>query len=124
MRSKPTPVPPPGNVPALEVGVVSGWVVNFNLHDSASGKKRGKPPGVSGASVFSFVGAAPSPDMSKWKFEGNTGRSKNQAQFPSTLPGGTTMWLTAFWFNGRKQSGPACNPVATNLQGGTVSMAA
>ena len=30
----------------------------------------------------------------------------------------------AFWFNGRKQSGPACAPVSTNLPGGSVSMAA
>ena len=30
----------------------------------------------------------------------------------------------AFWFNGRKQSGPACAPISANLPGGSVSMAA
>jgi hypothetical protein len=34
------------------------------------------------------------------------------------------VWLTAFWFNGRKQSGPACAPVGTNLPGGSVALGA
>jgi hypothetical protein len=44
--------------------------------------------------------------------------------FLSGNPPGTRVWLTAFWFNGRKQSGPMCAPVGTNLPGGSVSMAA
>ena len=122
--SKPSPVPPPSAAPALEIGAVSGYTVKIKLHDSASGSKRGKPPGVSGASVFSFAGATPSADLSSWKFEGNTSKTAVSVVFANTLAAGAQVWLTAFWFNAKKQSGPPCVPVNTNLQGGSVSMAA
>jgi hypothetical protein len=123
-RSAPSPIPAPSVAPALDVKSVSGWTVNIKLHDSSSGSGRGKPAGVSGASVFSYVGATPPNDMGSWKFEGNTGRTVLEVAFDTTNAPGTKVWLTAFWFNGRKQSGPACSPVSTNLQGGSVSMAA
>ena len=124
VKAKPTPIPPPSAAPALDVMSVAGWTVKVKLHDTASGKKRGKPPGVSGASVFSFVGPAAPTNISAWTFQGSTGRTSIDVEFANTLAAGTTVWLTAFWFNGRKQSGPACSPVSTNLPGGSVSMAA
>jgi hypothetical protein len=124
VRSSPSPIPVPSTWPAMEITSVSAWTVKIKLHDSASGKKRGKPPGVSGASVFSFVGTDAPTDIGAWKFEGNTGRTVIDVAFANTIAAGAKVWLTAFWFNGRKQSGPACAPVATNLQGGSVSMAA
>ncbi len=123
-RATPSPVPAPSSSPALEVGTVTGWTVKLKLHDSASGSKRGKPAGVSGASVFSFVGATPPNDMGSWTFQGNTGKTVVDVVFDNSTAPGTKVWFTAFWFNGRKQSGPACAPVSTNLQGGSVSMAA
>lgn len=120
----PSPIPPPATSPAMEITTVSAWTVNLRLHDSTSGSKRGKPAGVSGASLFSFVGATAPADIASWKFEGNTGRTKISVVFDSSNPPGAKVWLTAFWFNYRKQSGPACTPVSTNLQGGSVSMAA
>jgi hypothetical protein len=121
----PSPIPPPSSEPSLEIKSVSGYTVTIRLHDSTSGSRRGKPAGVSGASVFSYVGATASPDISAWKFEGNTGvTNKITVAFPTTLAAGAQVWLTAFWFNERKQSGPACDPVGTNLQGGGVAMAA
>jgi hypothetical protein len=104
--------------------VVTGYTVKIKLHDSASGSKRGKPAGVSGASVFSYAGATAPADISAWKFEGNTSKTAVEVAFPNTTAAGATVWLTAFWFNPRKQSGPACSPVNTNLQGGSVSLAA
>jgi hypothetical protein len=123
-RAKPTPIPQPSVAPGLDIGSVSGWTVRVKLHDKALGSKRGKPAGVSGASVFSFVGATPPNDMASWKFEGNTGRTVVDIVFDTSNVPGAKVWLTAFWFNGRKQSGPPCSPVSTNLQGGSVSMAA
>jgi hypothetical protein len=38
--------------------------------------------------------------------------------FPATVASGATVWLSAFWFNPRKQPGPACDPVSANLPGG------
>jgi hypothetical protein len=122
--SMPSPIPAPYSAPALEIGVVTGYTVKIKLHDSASGSKRGKPAGVSGASVFSFAGATPPADISAWKFEGNTTKTTVDVAFATTLAGGSQVWLTAFWFNAKSQSGPACSPVNTYLQGGSVSMAA
>jgi hypothetical protein len=124
VKASPSPIPVPSSAPGLDVVSVSAWTVKIKLHDSTSSAKRGKPPGVSGAAVFSFVGATPPTDIAAWKFEGNTGRTNIDVAFANTLAPGALVWLTAFWFNGRKQSGPACAPVSTNLQGGSVSMAA
>jgi hypothetical protein len=44
-------------------------------------------------------------------------------EFPADAANGATVWLTAFWFNPRAQSGPACQPISTNIPGG-LSMAA
>ena len=123
-RSAPMPVPPPGDAPGLDVLSTSAWTVKIRLHDTASGSKRGKPPGVSGASVFSFVGATAPADLTSWQFEGNTGKTGVTVVFPNTLAAGTKIWLTAFWFNSRKQSGPTTSPVSANLPGGSVSLAA
>ncbi|HEX8520629.1 MAG TPA: hypothetical protein VF669_00150 [Tepidisphaeraceae bacterium] len=124
VRSAGSPIPPPSDAPGLDVVSVSAWTVNIKLHDAAVAGKRGKPPGVSGASVFTFVGANPPVDISAWQFVGNTGKTKLSVPFPNTLAAGAKVWLAAFWFNPRKQSGPVCAPVGTNLPGGSVALAA
>jgi hypothetical protein len=124
VRAQPAPVPPPSSAPAIEVVSVIGWTAKVRLKNTETIGKRGKPAGVLGANVFSHVGATPPTDIGAWKFEGGTGRVTVDVVFPNTLAAGTTVWLTAFWFNGRKQSGPACAPVSCNLPGGSVSMAA
>ena len=58
-----------------------------------------------------------------WTFQGSAGRvEKIDIGFPNTLAAGTKVWLCAFWFNRRKQSGNACDPISANLPGGGVSM--
>jgi hypothetical protein len=79
---------------------------------------------VIGAAVFSFVGATPPADLSAWKFEGNTGRTRIDVALPSGVANGATVWFIARWFNPRKQNGPVGDPVSANLPGGSVSMAA
>lgn len=123
-RSAPQPIPAPSAAPVLQVIWSDAWTVRIRLRD-ASGISRGKPAGVSGASIFSYVGATAPTDLSAWQFEGSTGKvNKIDLAFSDTLPAGTKVFICAFWFNGRKQSGPACDPVAVNLLGGGVSMAA
>ena len=124
-RSIPTPIAAPGVAPRLDVLSVEDWTVRIRLHDATSSVKRGKPPGVFGASVFSYVGVTPPADIAGWKLEGSTGKvTKIDIVFDSALAAGTRVWLTAFWFNGRKQSGPACAPVAAYVQYGSISLAA
>ncbi|HZZ44171.1 MAG TPA: hypothetical protein VFE58_14635 [Tepidisphaeraceae bacterium] len=124
VRAMPSPIPAPGAAPGLDVVSVSAWTVRIKLHDLSSSAKRGKPPGVSGASIFSFVGASAPADIGSWQFEGNTGLTSIDVVFANTLAPGAKVWITAFWFNPRKQSGPMSTPVNTNLQGGSVSLAA
>jgi hypothetical protein len=114
----------PAAAPQLTVLTVSGWTVKLMLKDATSSTNRGKPAGVAGASVFSYAGTTPPTELTDWKFRGNTGRTSLDVNFSSTLAPGTQVWLSAFWFNTRHESGPTCAPVSTNLQGGSVSMAA
>ena len=103
---------------------VTGRTVKVALSESDStSSRRGLPAGVQGCTVFSMVGPTPSDDISTWKFEGNSGRSVFEIAWPATVPAGATVWVTAFYFNGRKQSGPAADPTSTQLGGG-MAMAA
>jgi hypothetical protein len=124
VRVPPTPIPAPDSSPTLKVMSVNKWTVSIRLSDAVDSARRGRPIGTTGASVFSYVGPTPPSTIGDWKFEGNIGRTKFDVNFDNSLAPGTRVWLTAFWFNGRKQAGPACDPVATNLQGGSVAMAA
>lgn len=118
-----TPQPPPADAPALDVVSVSGRNVRIRLHD-ANTEKRGKPLGVLGAAVFSYVGAEAPTDPANWKWEGNTTKILFDIAFPLSVAPGAQVWLTAAWFNERTQNGPLCAPASTNVQFGTGSMAA
>ena len=89
------------------------------LHDALNPTRRGKPLGVAGASVFSFVGPTAPAELAAWKFEGNTTRTRVDVLFPADTPPGSKIWVCAFWFNPRAQAGPTSAPVSTNLPGGT-----
>ena len=115
---EPTPLPPPADAPGIDIVSAIGNTVRLRLHDAANPTRKGKPLGVDGASVFSFVGAAAPSDPAAWKFEGNTTLTKFTVTFPGSVPPGSKVWFTAFWFNPRAQSGPAATPVGTNIPGG------
>jgi hypothetical protein len=93
------------------------------MHDG-TGTTRGKPAGVQGASVFSYVGATPPVEVTGWTFQGNTTLTTIDVTFASTLPPGTVVWFTAFWYNPRAKAGPGCSPVSAILAGGGMAMAA
>ncbi|MEA2708233.1 MAG: hypothetical protein QOF78_834, partial [Phycisphaerales bacterium] len=60
-----------------------------------------------------------------YKYEGSTSRTTVEILFPESVAPGTQVWLTAFFFNERKQNGPACAAVGTLINyGGTMPMAA
>lgn len=110
-------VNPPTECPVLEVVSATGRMLKLKLR-AIDSDRRGKLPGVDGATLFSFVGAAPPADISLWKFEGSTSRTVFDVEFPPTVAGGAQVWLTAFWFNSRSQSGPACTPITAYIAGG------
>ena len=124
VRTIPGSIPAPGTAPQIDFIAVSGRKVKIRLHDSASGSKRGRPPAVKGVSIFSHVGPAAPGTIADWTFEGNTSKTLMGVQFPDTVPAGSLIWLTAFWYNAKSQAGPMTAPVSTNIAGGGVSMAA
>ncbi len=115
----PSPIPAPSSAPDVDIVSVAGRTVKIRLHDSTSPTRRGRPPGVAGASLFSFVGTTPPASLSAWHFEGNTTRTnKLEVLFDAGVPGGATVWFAAFWFNARTQAGPTSTPVSGNIPGG------
>lgn len=122
--TEPTPIPVPAKAPQVLIQSVDGRAVRLRLVDVDNPIRRGKPAGVSGAAIFSYIGATPPGELAEWTFELNSGKTVVDLEFPATVAAGTTVYLTAFWFNPRKQAGPIADPVSTNLPGGSVSMAA
>ena len=117
------PIPVPATAPDIDVVSVIGRTVKLRLHDSTSGTKRGKPAGVAGASVFSFVGAAAPSDSTLWEFEGNVTRTTFDVVFADSVASGAQVWFTAFWYNPRANKGPGSPAVGTNIQGGAAMAA-
>ncbi len=110
-RKRPTPRPRPTAVPMVDVERVDGRTVTYRLH--ASGR-RGRPAGVQGASVFTFVGAEAPADPAAWQFEGMITRTTFAVSFEQRS-GADTVWVSAFWYNEKGQSGNASAPVSANL---------
>jgi hypothetical protein len=119
---EPTPINPPTEPPVLEVVSVIGRTMKIRL-SAVGSERRGKPEGVSGATVLSFVGSTPPVAIGDWKFEGSITRTTFDVEFPTSVPAAAQVWLCAFWFNPRSQSGPACTPVSAYIAPG-VSVAA
>jgi hypothetical protein len=118
VRAMPQPIPPPSVSPGVDIVSVVGRTVKVHIHDSASSTKRGKPPGVLGANVYSFVGATYPTAPTEWKFEGSTTKNTFDILFPSTVANGAQVWICAMWFNKTTQPGPVSAPITTNVQGG------
>jgi hypothetical protein len=123
VRNAPTPIPPPNKAPGITIVATTGNTVRIRLFDPTDAAVRGKPAGVDGASIFSFTGPSAPTTESAWNFEGVTSKTRLDITFPDTIAPGSQVWFTAFWFNGRKQDGPAATPVSTNIPGGAAMAA-
>jgi len=118
-----TPVPPPSESPVIDIVSVSGTRINIRLHNGES-TSRAKPEGVIGANVFTYVGDAAPTDIDSWTFAGATSKVETAVDLPADTAPGSKVWITAFWFNGKAESGPATPPISTNIPGGGLSQAA
>ena len=116
------PINPPTESPVVEIVAALGRTIKVKLHAIGS-DRRSKPAGASGAAVFSFVGSAPPADINAWVFQGSTTRTVFNIVFPPTVAAGSQVFLTAFWFNPRSQSGPACTPISAYVAGGVSAVA-
>lgn len=123
VKSGPSPRPVPPSAPDIDVLSVAGNTVRVRMHDPANPTRRGKPFGVDGISVFTAVGAAAPTTEAGWTFQGSTSKTVIDVTFPSDTAAGAKVWFTAYYFNQKKQSGPAASPVSTNLAGGSAMAA-
>jgi hypothetical protein len=118
----PSPIPAPGEAPDVDVKSVSGRTIVIRIHRS-TGTRRGKPEGVAGANVYSHVGATPPASLVDWTYEGHVSRPSGvEVVLPADVPGGSTVWICANWFNPRGQAGPTSAPVSTNIPGGITAI--
>jgi len=124
IRRTPTPVPAPSTEPQVTVVSVTGRTVKLRLRDAANPHRVGRPVGVASATILSYVGATPPAGIGAWRFEGNVSKTLIDVVFPDTVAPGALVWFTVFWSNRKDEAGPACDPVSTYLQYGSVSMAA
>lgn len=115
-----SPIPAPQTSPVLEILSVQGRLFKLRLREVNS-ERRGRPIGVEGATIMSYVGAQPPADKTLWRFEGSITRTnKFDLEFPASVAAGAQVWLCAFWYSPRAESGPACAPVGAYVAGGVV----
>jgi len=117
IRKSPTPQPTPIISPTIEVLSVVARTVTARLIGSV--ERRGLPPFVHGSSVFSHTGETAPLTIEGWKFEGNYTKATFTIPFAPS-PTSSTVWVTAFFFNARAISGPACQPISINLPASNV----
>jgi hypothetical protein len=122
IRRVPGSIPPPAEAPDVDVKSVSGRTIMIRIHRS-TGSRRGKPDGVAGANVYGHVGATPPASLADWTYEGHVSRpNRVEVVLPADVPGGSTVWLCANWFNPRGQAGATSAPVSTNIPGGITAI--
>jgi hypothetical protein len=116
-------IPAPDAAPFVHVASVSGRTVRLRLRDSASSSRRGRPPRVASASLFTHVGPTPPASLAGWAFAGNTAGVRPDVTFPADVPPGSSVWVAARWNNARLLAGPMSAPANAYLSGGLVDAA-
>ena len=120
-KERPSPAQRPQEAPMISVAAAPGLRVEVRLYSRSGTRGNARPAGVTGALVFSWSGEGDPPaDLGEWRFELNTGRRRFSLQFPPDGPPGRRVYVTARWYNGRKQHGPFADPRSTELFGGGV----
>lgn len=120
----PTPIPRPTFAPELTVTTVSGNAVTVRLADPRNPTHRGRPEGVAGATLLGHVGEVPPAQAGEWTYQFNTSAMEATVEFPVGTPPGSRVWVLAFFYNPRSQSGPAGMPAGAHTQFGAVTRAA
>lgn len=112
---KPAPVQSPDFAPDLHIIATIGRTVKVRIRGRENPDQRGKPAGCDGATVLFHCGETTSAHVSDWNFALNTARTVFDVHLPATVPAGSKVWLTAFWFNKRKQPGPPATAKSTRV---------
>jgi len=118
-RKKPTRRPVPSASPTIKVVSQMNNTVEMLVGDLGSGKRASMPKDVIGINLFHATGEQPPAQASGWTFEGGFAANKVAVTFDPSIPAGTKVWICAFYFNARKESGPASSPICVALAGST-----
>lgn len=121
--AEPSPVPAPATAPDLSIISIFNRTVKIRLRDVENADRRGKPDGVQGATILLFVGEDAPADPMEWNFALNTSTTLLDMDFPATIAAGAKVWLTAIWFNARKENSPPATPVSVRLSDGLAKAA-
>jgi hypothetical protein len=119
-----TPIPRPADAPTVVLGPAVGRTLRVRLFDAANPTRRGRPVAVDGAAVFTHVGPTSPPELSDWTRGPMTTKTTLDLTFGPDVVPGAVVWVTAYWFNPRKQNGPTSRAVSAHLPGGAVSLRA
>ena len=112
---EPSPAPIPSTQPVMHIESVTGRTIILRLRDSATPTSNARPEGVEGANIMYHVGETVPSSASEWVFGAMAGRPLSTLIIPSSVPAGSKVWISAFWFNTRKQTGPFATPLYTNI---------
>jgi len=111
-----TPSPVPKVAPAVRLVSTAGRIVRIRLFDEENPERRGKPDGVSAATIFWHVGEHAPSEIARWSLWGNVTRITSiPIKVPTDIPAGSKVWFTAFWQNTRGIAGPAAPAVYTHI---------
>jgi hypothetical protein len=113
----PTPINPPTTAPVIKSITTNNRLSKMKIRD-LEGERRGRPTGVQGALVMSFVGETPPADITSWRIEGLTTRTDFEITWSPSIPAFSQVWVTAAWYSPRGMAGPMCSPIAVALGGG------
>jgi hypothetical protein len=94
------------------------------LADGSGATGRAKAAGAQGALLYAFVGDRAPATLDDFKPAGQATRPTADVHFDYSLPPGTSVFITARWYNARGQAGVAAAPVRTYLVGGELRLAA
>jgi hypothetical protein len=114
----PSPIPAPGVCPNILIISTVNRTVKIRIQNPTDPTSRARPAGCAGVSVFSCVSETAPTDPAQYKFEGSTSRNVVDVVFPDSVASGAKVWLCAFYYNAKGQSGYACSPVGVNIPGG------
>jgi hypothetical protein len=111
----------PTETPCIQIRHRNAATVSIRVYPTVG--SNAKPAETSGAMIYYCVGAEPVSALDEWTFARNSTRTTADIHFPSDLPAGTPVWITARWFN-RTGAGPLARPIGTVLAGGGLMRAA
>ncbi len=117
VRAQPSRHPAPIVKPIVVVNRVEDRRVYIQLRGDEN--TRAKPRFCTGAVVFSHVGETAPASVHEWDFAATVTRTDVVLPFPPSETGDTA-WISAFWQNGKGESGPASQPIRINLPAASV----